>query len=187
MLGIPVDSKNDTYIAQMIKENYGIDVLEVNSKQGKNKESEIDEIAKEQLRKKKEEEEAIKQIERLHRFKLLFIIYDMVEFDKIPENQDGYTLVYSLMGDVKTRIKLSSKRTFRAGVPIIPVNKLRLHYFFSDERNDLIKYIQNGPLVVKLLHKNKLISKVSLDLKDFRSPDVNQKSYYTAMVGDDLS
>ena len=85
------------------------------------------------------------------------------------------------------KIKLSTKRTFRAGVPIVPINKLRLHYFFSDEREGLLKFIKYGPQVIKLYHKNELISKVSLDVKDFRSPSVNQKSYYSAMVGKTLN
>lgn len=186
VLGIPVDSKNEAHTKQLQKDSHGNDMIDSSSKHEKAKDIDIDDFVKAQVSKQKEEEEAIMQIEHLHRFKLLFIIYDLIEFSKVPEALDGYHLVYSLMGE-KTKMKLATRRTFKAGVPIVPINKLRLHYFFSDYRKDLMNYINNGPLVVKLYNKSELISKVSLDIKDFRSPHVNQKSYYSAMVGNDVS
>ena len=90
------------------------------------------------------------------------------------------------MGE-KTKLKLSTKRTFKAGVPIVPINKLRLHYFFSDGWFDLMNYISQGPMVIKLYNKSELISKVQLDIKDFKSASVNQKSYYRVMVGNETS
>ena len=188
-LGIPVDNQNEVYMQKMLQENYGIDMQAVNEAGDKNNEktpADIDEMVKMQLNRKKEEEEAILQIERLHRFKFLFILYDLIEFNKIPENLEGYYLVYSLMGE-KTKLKLSTKRTFKAGVPIVPINKLRLHYFFSDGWFDLMNYISQGPMVIKLYNKSELISKVQLDIKDFKSASVNQKSYYRVMVGNETS
>jgi hypothetical protein len=135
---------------------------------------------------KKKESEAIMQIQKLHRFKFLFIVYDLVEFDEIPKNMDNYSLVYNMLGE-KVKIKLATKRTIKAGIPIIPVNKIRLHYFFSDGRQDLNKYINHGPQILKLYHKNELVSKVELDINDFRSPFVNQKSFYIPFITEKFS
>lgn len=45
------------------------------------------------------EDEEILQIEKLHRFKFLFILYDLIEFNIIPEQYDHYTLVFNMMGE----------------------------------------------------------------------------------------
>ena len=179
VLGIPIDNKNETYMNLMLKEKYGIELDENKNKGDKDA---TDMLNYEIPATKKKEDEEILQIEKLHRFKFLFILYDLIEFNIIPEQYDYYYLVYNMMGE-KVKFKLSTKRTFKAGVPIVPINKIRLHYFFSDEREGLLKFINHGPQVVKLYHKNELISKVLLEIKDFRSPSVNQKSFYSALIG----
>jgi hypothetical protein len=184
-LGIPVDDKNNTYLKTMLTEHYGIEDLTKEEAKNEDEIKALEEFGFQTTTKKKEAEE-IMQIQKLHRFKFLFILYDLIEFDKIPESFDNYYLVYNLMGE-KIKLKLATKRTFKAGVPIIPINKLRLHYFFSNYREGLMKFIEHGPLVIRLYHKNEMISKVSLNIQDFRSPDVNQKSYYCAMVGKHIS
>jgi hypothetical protein len=181
-LGIPVDDKNETYLKTMMNEHYGFELGQQASKDGSNE----PEVLNFDSTIKKKDSEAIMQIQKLHRFKFLFIIYDMVEFDEIPDNIDNYSLVYNMFGE-KVKLKLASKKTFNAGVPIVPVNKIRLHYFFSDDRVDLNKFINHGSQIIKLYHKNELISKVELDINDFRSADVNQKSYYIPFISDKFS
>lgn len=94
-LGIPVDNKNESYMNLMLKEQYGIE-LDDNNKEDKDGNGvlnyEIPTI-------KNKEDEEILQIEKLHRFKFLFILYDLIEFNVVPEQYDHYTLVFNMMGE----------------------------------------------------------------------------------------
>lgn len=69
----------------------------------------------------------------LNRFKFLFILYDIVEITPLLDPKKNYYLKYKILGET-VKIKLPAGKTLRAGIPLIPINKLRLYYFFSNHR-----------------------------------------------------
>ena len=179
-LGIPVGEKSDPFIDSLGGDFHGIDLHDPNTNQFQSAEQILHDYT-EKANKKEKEKEAILQIKNLHRFKFLFVAYDLIEFSNIPDDIENYSLVYNFMNE-KVKLKLSTKKTFKVGVPIIPINKLKLHYFFSNQREGLSKFIDKGPEQIKLYHKNELIGKVELDINDFKSPYVNQKSFYLPFI-----
>jgi hypothetical protein len=184
-LGIPVDEKNDHYAETTGGKFHGVELQEQNEKQMRTTEQEA-EVPRAKSPDIDQEAEALIKMKKLHRFKILFIAYDLIEFNVIPKNIDNYSLVYNFMNE-KLKIKLSSKKTLKVGWPIIPINKLKLHYFFSNYREGLHKFISEEPQVIKLYCKNELISKVQLNINDFKSSSVNQKSYYLPMKSDNFN
>lgn len=112
-LGIPVGEKSDPYIETSGGELFGVELQEQNNKLMKTTEQ-GGEIQKAKTPDFDQEAESLIKIKKLHRFKILFIAYDLIEFDIIPKNIDNYSLVYNFMNE-KLKIKLSSKKTFKAG------------------------------------------------------------------------
>jgi len=70
------------------------------------------------------------------------------------------------------------------GIPIVPINKVKMFYFFSEDVYGLQQYLKYYPILeIRLLRENTVMATCNLDLSSHVSPVVNQKSYYEVMPG----
>eukprot|EP00742_Colponemidia_sp_Colp-10_P005596 GILJ01005982.1.p1 GENE.GILJ01005982.1~~GILJ01005982.1.p1 ORF type:complete len:988 (+),score=146.86 GILJ01005982.1:2024-4987(+) len=110
------------------------------------------------------------------------------ELRDIPVGWDSthtYSLEYSLF-NYTTRMPLEVRRSLRSEITVVPVNKLRVFYFFVDDRKGISDYVnEQKVLTVRLLCGSKVLGKVSFDLHDFQSSLVNKREFYQIFQGDD--
>ena len=83
-------------------------------------------------KKLKEQDETIVMSINLLRYKFLIVFYDIVEMKTIPDPRKNYYLEYTMFNETHKLKLTNAKKTLRANVPIIPINKLKMYYFFSE-------------------------------------------------------
>jgi hypothetical protein len=75
----------------------------------------------------------------------------------------------------------------RQGLSIVPINKMKLFYFFSEERKGLNEFLNlDGRIKISILCDRKEIGHISLNISEFKSPNVNRKGYNTLITGLDF-
>jgi len=90
----------------------------------------------------------------MYRYKLLLVLTDLVEVAPLFEAKKGYRLEYSLFGE-EYKLKLSQvSKSMKARIPIIPINKMKMFYFFTERKDDIIRHLGMEPAIRITLWKD---------------------------------
>lgn len=115
-----------------------------------------------------------------YRFQLLICLYDLTEIICQLDPNKPYYIQYTVFGEVQ-RVKLKTQG-LKYGVDFIPVNKLKLFYFFSQGEEGITQVIDSiGKL--QFFCDRQEIANVKLNLKELVSPLVNKKTHTFMVLG----
>ena len=66
----------------------------------------------------------------------------------------------------------------------VPINKLRIYYFFSKERDGFVQFLNYmGKLEVRLLKEQVCVGSVKYDLSDYKSELVTKREFNSVLSG----
>lgn len=107
----------------------------------------------------------------------------------IPEESTGnFSVEYSAFGQkIKTKVDFQEAKTLSKGGLLVPINKMRIFYFFANSRKGVSEYLNAQKyLKLSLLKDGKVIGVVELELADFLSDKVLKRDYFKFFSGKEI-
>ena len=116
--------------------------------------------------------------------RIFFIFFEIIDVSSNLMTFDNLSLNLTLFKGINYTIKLQTFSTFPFKVQVIPICNLKLLHFFLDSYNSLEELLSSHNRVrMNIQCINKKLLTGSIDLSEFTSPLVNQKSYKILLLG----
>jgi hypothetical protein len=93
---------------------------------------------------------ALLALPKLHRYRILVVFYEITELPQRLMDKKNFGISFKLFG-VKHKIKLDTSETLPFGINIIPINKLRLFYFFCESTDHFRKFLRTKNVLLLFL------------------------------------
>ncbi|EGR33256.1 lmbr1-like conserved region family protein, putative [Ichthyophthirius multifiliis] len=125
----------------------------------------------------------------LDRFRIMILLQYLRDIPLERDQNANYYVEYIIF-EQKTRYKIDlniSQTNCKSLTCFIPLNKIKILYFFSQQRDGLHQYItEKQYLTMSLYQENTKIGSLDIQLKDFLNEQVIKNEYYKFFSGKSL-